>query len=103
MMQNIEVIKWMSLLGIPTIFAMVAALTRMLIGQGKKISILMAAQQAQMRRDLMEDYYRHKANGYISSRDIDDWEAQYQAYHALGANGVLDARRAELLELPTRG
>lgn len=27
---------------------------------------------------------------------------QYQAYHSLGENGILDSRRAELLKLPNR-
>ena len=33
---------------------------------------------------------------------MEDWENQYQAYHSLGENGILDSRRAELLKLPNR-
>lgn len=95
------IFHYMTMLGVPTVFAMVCALGKMLWTQGKKISVLMAAQQAQMRRDLMEDYYTFMELGKISARDMDTWEAQYQAYHALGVNGVLDARRDELFRLPT--
>jgi len=99
MIQSIEFIKLLSLIGIPSIFAMVCALGGMLKNQGRKIKILMDAQQAQMRRDLTEDYYKYKSRGKISQRDLDDWEAQYQAYHALGANGVLDSIHVRMLSL----
>ena len=39
-------------------------------------------------------------DGWISEEHMEDWENQYQAYHSLGENGILDSRRAELLKLP---
>ena len=41
-------------------------------------------------------------DGWISEEHMEDWENQYQAYHSLGENGILDSRRAELLKLPNR-
>lgn len=97
MLQSIEFIKLLSLIGIPSIFAMVCALGGMLKRQSDKIKILMDAQQAQMRRDLIEDYYKWEKSETIPERDLTSWVAQYNAYHALGANGVLDSIREAML------
>lgn len=99
MTNAVRAIEIMSLLGIPTLFMMLCGLFKSITKQGEKIKILMDAQQAQMRRDLVKDYYQFKEAGSISQRDLDDWEAQYQAYHALGANGVLDSLRDDLFTL----
>ena len=98
MMQSIEFIKLLSLIGIPSIFAMVCYIFKMLKSQGQKIKILMDAQQAQMRRDLIEDYYRREKSETILERDLTSWVAQYNAYHALGANGVLDNIYASMMQ-----
>ena len=100
--RSVEVIKAMSLIGIPTICAILCGVFKALTDQSKKIQILMDAQQAQMRRGLVQDYYSFKKAGEISQRDLDDWEAQYQAYHALGANGVLDSIRDDLFKIPRK-
>lgn len=61
----------------------------------------MKAQKAQMRSQLLKDYYFYKERGYILPIELDDWENQYQAYHELvGPNGVLDDRRLVLMKLP---
>lgn len=98
MMQSIEFIKFLSLIGIPSIFAMVCYIFKMLKGQGQKIKILMDAQQAQMRRDLIEDYYKFEKSNTIPERDLTSWVAQYEAYHALGANGVLDTIHESMMK-----
>jgi hypothetical protein len=100
MSHAIKMIEIMSLFGIPTLFAIVCWIFKMVWNQGNRIQILMKAQQAQMRRDLMEDYYRHMHNGYITDRDLEIWDAQYKAYHSLGLNGILDKRHEEILSLP---
>lgn len=61
----------------------------------------MKSQQAQMRTKLLELYHFYMNQGFISEDDLEDWENQYQAYHELGKNGVLDARREQLLKLPS--
>ena len=100
MEQPLKIIEAMSLFGIPTLFGIVCWISRMIWTQGKRINILMKAQQAQMRRDLMEDYYTHMANGYVTDRDLATWIAQYDAYHSLGLNGILDKRKDEMMSLP---
>lgn len=88
----------MGVIGLPSIFA----LAGYMVSVGKRINILMKAVQAQMRDNLMRQYHKHMAAGFISDDDIKEWENQYQAYHALGQNGVMDKRRTDLLNLPSQ-
>lgn len=98
---NIKIfVDWMAILGIPTIFTLTGWCVKMCIKFTKQMKILMDSQQAQMRSNLLKDYKKFKAQGYIELDDLDDWENQYQKYHLLGANGVMDAKRCELLQLP---
>ena len=60
----------------------------------------MKAQQAQMRAQLLADYHSAMCDGFISEDDLQEWENQYQSYHELGQNGVLDVRREQLMQLP---
>lgn len=68
----------------------------------RQLKVLAKAQQAQMRSQLLEQYHFYMDDGWISEEHMEDWENQYQAYHSLGENGILDSRRAELLKLPNR-
>lgn len=63
----------------------------------------MDSQQAQMRAQLLKDYKKYIAQGFIDLDDLDDWENSYQKYHLLGANGVMDSKRDALLKLPNIG
>ena len=67
-----------------------------------QIKVLMNAQQAQMRSQLLKDYYTYTKRGYVLESELEDWESQYQAYHSLGANGILDSRRDALMKLESR-
>lgn len=93
-----EFLQVMSILGFPSVVFILG----WVINLGKKIKILMKAQQAQMRTQLIQQYNYHMDNGFISDDDLDDWENQYQSYHALGQNGILDSKRSKLLELPNK-
>lgn len=96
-----EIVSWLGIFGIPTIFAMASFCLKSVCKFAKQMKILMAAQKAQMRSQLLEQYHIHMKNGYIEDDDLDDWENQYQAYHALvGPNGVLDSKREKLYTLP---
>lgn len=64
-----------------------------------KVELLMKAHQLQLRRILMDDYIKHSTRGTITAEDLQDWEEIYQSYHSLGQNGVMDARRQQLLAL----
>lgn len=96
------ILNLMAVLGIPTIFALVMAVVRKLTKYSTQIKVLMAAQQAQMRSQLLKDYYTYTKRGYVLESELEDWESQYQAYHSLGANGILDSRREVLMKLEAR-
>lgn len=97
-----EVMNYMALFGIPSIFAMVCWCIRTCWKYANQIQILMKSQQAQMRTKLLELYNHYIEVGYVTQEQLDDWENQYQAYHSLGKNGVLDARRQTLFALPNK-
>lgn len=56
--------------------------------------------QAVLKDLLKVRYLKWIGAGYAPMDAKDDLEKMYQAYHGLGANGVMDALRAEFLELP---
>lgn len=88
----------MGVIGLPS----VCAIAGYMISIGRRINILMKAVQAQMRDNLMRQYHKHMKSGFISEDDLKEWENQYQAYHALGQNGIMDKRRNDLLNLPSK-
>lgn len=98
--QVINVVTLFGILGIPSIFAMFCYCIRAVMRLAKKIDILMDSQQAQMRADLIKDYKRFISDGWVEIDDLTDWEDRYQKYHCLGANGVMDSKRASILQLP---
>ena len=88
--------------GVPSIFAMTVWCIRSCKNYTKQLKILAEAQQAQMRSQLLEQYHFYMDDGWISEEHMEDWENQYQAYHSLGENGILDSRREQLLQLPNK-
>lgn len=89
----------MALFGVPSLCALATYFVKACVKFSKKIDILMNAQQKQMRRELTIDFRKYIEQGYIEDDDLDMWEASYQAYHALGKNGIMDERRARLIAL----
>lgn len=92
----------LGLLGIPSIFTLIVFISKRVKEDTKQIKILMAAQQAQMRSQLLKDYYHYKNRGFIYEAELKDWLNQYEAYHSLGANGIMDKRKETLLNLDTK-
>lgn len=92
----------MALFGVPSLFALASYFVKACVKFSKKIDILMNAQQKQMRRELTMDFHRYMAEGHIDDDDLDMWEQAYQAYHALGKNGIMDNYRQKLIELNTK-
>ena len=92
----------LALFGVPSLFALASYFVKACIKFSKKIDILMNAQQKQMRRELTMDFHRYMAEGHIDDDDLDMWEQGYQAYHALGKNGIMDNYRQKLIELNTK-
>lgn len=97
-----KILTTANIIGIPTLFAAVVWMGKKTISFGKRMEILMNAQQKQMRRDLTLDYHKYMSAGHIDDDDLDMWEAAYQAYHALGENGIMDSRRDDLIRLNSR-
>lgn len=56
--------------------------------------------QATCRNDLEEMFAIAEKQGWCSNEDKQKFEATYQAYHLLGKNGVMDAKREKLLAMP---
>lgn len=98
-----DVVSIMALVGVPSLFACVVWFGKKVILFGKRMDILMNAQQKQMRRDLTQDYHKYMDAGHIDDDDLDMWESSYQAYHMLGQNGIMDSRRDELIHLNAQG
>lgn len=103
--------QWISIIGVPSILSMVAWAIKQILNirkenkkrtqdQDAKIDLLMAAHQIQLRDTLMNKYKKYMKYGGITAEDMELWEAMYQSYHSLGKNGVMDARRDQLLQLP---
>lgn len=93
----------MALVGVPTLFACASYFIKACVKFSKKIDILMNAQQKQMRRELTQDYHKYMEAKHIDDDDLDMWEQSYQAYHALGENGIMDSRREDLIHLNSHG
>ena len=96
------ILNFFAILGVPTVFAIVVAILKKMGKFSGQIKILMNAQQAQMRSQLLKDYYKYKERGFIYEAEMADWESQYKSYHELGANGIMDKRRESLLTMETR-
>lgn len=102
MERTMIILNFIAVLGFPTVFAMIVTISKRINKYSKQIKILMLAQQAQMRSQLLKDFYTYKNRGYILEAELQDWENQYQAYHSLGANGIMDKRREILFNLETK-
>lgn len=97
-----KVVGIMGAIGIPSIFSMTMWCIKACKKYTKQLKILMKSQQAQMRTRLLEKYHFYMNQGWISEEELEDWENQYQSYHELGQNGVLDKRRDALMMLPSK-
>ena len=97
-----DVVLWAGAIGLPPIVTMLAWTVRKIRRYAKQLNILMQAQQAQMRSQLLKDFYNYRNRGYIYESELEDWENQYQAYHQLGANGIMDNRRERLMKLDVK-
>lgn len=95
-----EILLFLAMLGIPTIFSLTVWCIKLCNNFTKQLNVLMESQQAQMRAALIKDYKFYIKQGWIDIDDLDEWENSYQKYHMLGANGVMDAKRQDLLHLP---
>lgn len=73
-----------------------------LIGKMQKNDTAQNAGLQAVLKDLLKiRYIGWIDKGYAPMDARDDLEKMYQAYHGLGANGVMDALREQFLSLPT--
>lgn len=98
-----KVLTWANIIGVPALFSIMVWFGKKVIVFGKQMKILMNAQQKQMRRELTMDFHMYMEREYIDDDELELWEAGYQAYHDLGQNGIMDNRRAKLIELNATG
>lgn len=90
-------------LGFPTIFAMTVWCIKACKKFFKNLDTLQSAQKAQMRSQLLDQYYKYQERGWIYEDELNEWVNQHKAYHSLvGENGVLEAREKELLTMPSK-
>lgn len=98
-----EVASWLGMLGVPSIFAMTLYCIKAIRNFFNQLKILQEAQKAQMRGQLIEQFYVFKSQGFVYDDQLTEWINQYDAYHVLkGPNAVLDARKAEVITMPSR-
>lgn len=99
-MTLINFVTILGVLGIPSIFSLTMWCVNKCNAYTKQLIILMKAQKAQMRAQLLKDYKMYTERGEISNIELCEWENQYKAYHELvGDNGILDDRYEKLLNL----
>lgn len=98
----VHVVTIFGIFGIPSIFTMTMWCIKKCNEFKRTLVILMQAQKAQMRAQLLKDYKMYIEQGYIPDVEMKEWQNQYNAYHELvGENGVLDDRYKKLLALPS--
>lgn len=100
----ITFVTFLGLIGIPSIFSMfvyvIRTVHKMISSFQTKFDVLMSSQQAQMRAVLVDKYEEYERAGWVSISQLTEWDNQYQQYHLLGGNGIMDAKRHDLLQLP---
>ena len=69
--------------------------------QSDDIRVVQRGIQVLLKNDLKVRYDYWMEAGYAPEDAKDDLENEYQVYHSLGKNGVMDIRRANFLKLPT--
>lgn len=98
----LSIIAILGSLGFPTIIACTAWCIRACKKFFKQLEILQAAQKAQMRSQLLDQFHKYERQGWVSEDDLADWINQHKAYHCLaGDNGVLEARKETLIKMPS--
>ena len=102
-MENLRIVaSWLAVLGVPSIFTMIAGMIVAIRKSVRHIDILQKAQKAQMRSHLLEKDEEYIKQGWAEQIYIDEWMNQYEAYHELvGKNEILDDRKDKLKTLPT--
>lgn len=98
-----SIVAVLGVFGIPSIFAMTTYCIKECRKFTHQLEILHSAQKAQMRSQLLEQYYVIIDRGWVWDTELTEWINQYKAYHELvGENEILDARKDELKKFPSK-
>lgn len=67
-----------------------------------KLDALTRATQVNMRQSLIHTFEKYYQRGWITPEERAAWVDTFEAYHSLGANGLIDSYRSKLDELQDR-
>ena len=68
--------------------------------EAKNVKLCMRGIQVLLKNELKVRYDHWLDLGYAPEDAKDDLEREYQVYHSMGKNGVMDSRREKFLRLP---
>ena len=95
-------------------FAMLAYMFQQKMKENKQLKTELEARKSQhekaieegvvciLRKHLMDEHETWTAKGHITSKALDSGLLMYDAYKALGGNGMIDHMKDEIQELPIR-
>lgn len=90
------------LLGVPSILS---GIIGYFVAKVKKVAndqeMLKKGVQALLRAQMIDEYNHYSSKGYAPIYAKENFENVYNAYHQLGANGVMQELYANFIELPT--
>ena len=105
--------QWLCVAGIPTIIGILIAILikrplekkieeseRQASAAQTQQNAIAAGIQALLRDRLLQGYKFYEAQGWADYEDKSNLDNVYQQYHALGKNGVMDARHDRFISLP---
>lgn len=58
--------------------------------------------QSLLRNELYQVFDKCCAQGYVTPRELSNWDNMYEQYHNLGKNGVMDRYNEEIKKLPIK-
>lgn len=96
-----QIVAYMGVLGIPSIFVMTGWCIKTCIKFTKDLNFISSAIKSQIRSDLMKDYECYSKRGWCSEVEQTEWLNRYKNYHNLyGENGVLDKKKDAMEDMP---
>ena len=67
-----------------------------------KLDALTRATQVDMRQNLIHTFEKYYQRGWVTPEERAAWVDTYEAYHELGANGLIDSYRGKIDTLDDR-
>ena len=103
--------QWFTILGLPTISGLIIRLIQISIQNKideRRDRETERQQQKETNKAILRILLRtmgekYMKRGYASLAEKDDFEECYKQYHNNGGNGIMDALREDVLDLPQEG